>query len=582
MRRLAANPMALAAGAVLATIIVLSAGASIFGRYDPNVGDLANVLLAPGGEHLLGTDDAGRDIFSRLLHAGQTTLAAGLLAAAVAITIGTPVGILAGYYAGRLDSITSWIANMILSLPGIIVLLAVRAATGPSVWFSMVVFGVLLAPSFFRLTRTAVQSVRNELYVDAARVSGLGDVRIMARHIFSVVRAPLIIQTAMVASVAIAIQSVLEFLGLGDPLVPTWGVMMADAFRNVYLQPLLVLWPGLAIAAVTISLALLGNALRDALEDGQKTPKAKKQPKDAGKEAAGQHGPSTGAVEASAEEREHLISVTGLQVGYPQAGGTLKRVVDNVSLHVDRGEVLGLVGESGSGKSQTAFTILGLLPETAQVAGGRILFEGEPLLVAGDDVRNRARIAKLRGRGIGYIPQEPMSNLDLAFTVGYQLVRPMRKVLGLSASQARDKALELLATVGIRHPERTFNAYPHEISGGMAQRVLIAGAVSCEPKLLIADEPTTALDVTVQAEVLDLLRGLQQRLGTGMLLVTHDFGVVADICDRVVVMRQGTLVEEGDVRTLLRSPSHEYTKTLLASTLEGKEPMTMLGLERAK
>ncbi|GGC90764.1 dipeptide/oligopeptide/nickel ABC transporter ATP-binding protein [Tersicoccus solisilvae] len=575
VKRLAANPLAVIAALVLAVVVLACVAAPLLTPFDPNTGSLGSVLQKPGGEHLLGTDSAGRDVLTRLLFAGRTTLAAGLLAAVVAIAIGTPAGIAAGYYGGRLDGAFSWIANMLMSLPGIIVLLAVRAALGPNVWLSMIVFGVLLAPAFFRLTRTAVQSVRNELYVDAARVSGLSDGRIMTRHVFSVVRAPIIIQTAMVAGIAIAIQSVLEFLGLGNPLVPTWGVMMSDAFRNVYLQPLLLVWPGIAIASVTVSLALLGNALRDALEDGQKAAKAPRQPR---RPRTGRTG--TGVLPAVAHPTDtgqpHLLTVSGLRVGYPQHGGTVKTVVENVTLHVDAGEVLGIVGESGSGKTQTAFSILGLLPETARITAGTITFDGEPLLVAGEDARNRARIAKLRGRGIAYIPQEPMSNLDPSFTVGHQLVRPMVKVMGLSRSQARARALELLALVGIVDPQRTFEAYPHQISGGMAQRVLIAGAVSCEPRLLIADEPTTALDVTVQAEVLDLLRDLQGRLGMGLVLVTHNFGVVSDLCDRVVVMRQGALVEEGDVRSLLRSPQHPYTRQLLAATLEGKEPMTLL------
>jgi peptide/nickel transport system permease protein len=169
-----------------------------------------------------------------------------------------------------------------------------------------------------------------------------------------------------------------------------------------------------------------------------------------------------------------------------------------------------------------------------------------------------------------------MSNLDPNFTIGYQLVRPLTQVLGLSKDDATKRALELLTIVGITNPQRTFDAYPHEVSGGMAQRVLIAGAVSCNPDLLIADEPTTALDVTVQAEVLDLLRDLQARFNMGVVLVTHNFGVVADLCDRVVVMQHGRVVESGDVRTILRSPQEQYTQTLLSAMLEGKAPMTML------
>jgi len=185
-------------------------------------------------------------------------------------------------------------------------------------------------------------------------------------------------------------------------------------------------------------------------------------------------------------------------------------------------------------------------------------------------------MAALRGTRIAYIPQEPMSNLDPNFTIGYQLVRPMRKVMGMSKAQATARALELLGIVGIANPQRTFDSYPHEVSGGMAQRVLIAGAVSCDPDLLIADEPTTALDVTVQAEVLDLLRNLQERLTMGVVMVTHNFGVVADLADRVVVMQNGRLVEAGDVRTILRHPHDPYTQDLLSAMLEDKKPMTML------
>jgi peptide/nickel transport system permease protein len=181
-----------------------------------------------------------------------------------------------------------------------------------------------------------------------------------------------------------------------------------------------------------------------------------------------------------------------------------------------------------------------------------------------------------RGKKIAYIPQEPMSNLDPNFKIGYQLVRPMMKVLGLSKPDAVVKAHSLLKTVGIENTDRIFNAYPHEISGGMAQRVLIAGAVSCDPDLLIADEPTTALDVTIQAEVLDLLRDLQGKFDMGIILVTHNFGVVADLCDRVVVMQYGSVVESGDVRTILKAPSQAYTQELLGSMLVDKTPMTLL------
>jgi ABC-type dipeptide/oligopeptide/nickel transport system ATPase component/ABC-type dipeptide/oligopeptide/nickel transport system permease subunit len=577
--RILRNPLGLIALSILGVMMLVALFAPLIAPFDQNFANITNTLAPPGGENLLGTDSAGRDIFSRLVYGAQLTLLSALLCAVVAIAIGLPAGLIAGYYGGAFDHTASWIANMLMSLPGIIVLLSVRAAFGPSVWMSMIVFGVLISPGYFRLTRTAVQSVRNELYVDAARVAGLSDVSIIARHIFSVVRAPIIIQTAMVCGVAIAIQSGLEFLGLGDPNEVTWGVMLSEGFRNVYLNPLMLFWPGLAIGLAVGALVLLGNAVRDALEDGQKIPKLKKTASASvrGKSPAARTG-RTRKVAASVEAgtEHHLLRVSHLAVGYPQADGSVKKVVDDVSFHLDRGEVLGIVGESGSGKSQTAFSILGLLPDTARIVGGSIQFDGKYTVAPGEETVHQGRLESLRGKRISYIPQEPMSNLDPAYTVGSQLVRPMVKVLGISKTEATRRALDLLASVGIVNPQRTFDAYPHEVSGGMAQRVLIAGAISCEPDLIIADEPTTALDVTVQADVLDLIRDLQKRLGVGVILVTHNFGVVADLADRVVVMKSGRVVESGDVRDILRNPQDSYTQTLLGSMLEGKTPMTML------
>jgi ABC-type dipeptide/oligopeptide/nickel transport system ATPase component/ABC-type dipeptide/oligopeptide/nickel transport system permease subunit len=594
VRRLLRNPMGLIALAVLAVVLVLALLAPVLAPFDENHANIAKTLAAPDAVNLLGTDSAGRDVWSRLLYGARLTLLSALLCAAVAIVIGLPSGLLAGYYGGLFDTASNWVVSVLMSLPGLIVLLAIRAGFGPSVWIAMVAFGILISPSYFRLTRSATQSVRNELYVDAARVSGLSDGRIIRRHVFSVVRAPIIIQTAAVCGIAIAVQSGLEFLGLGDPAKATWGVMLNEGFKNVYLTPELLLWPALAMALTIGALVLLGNAIRDALEDADQIREVKAlDDAEAATTAAAlgaasggvdlHHGPTklrkrAGGQPPQVEEgtEHHLVKVAHLGVGYPQADGRITKVVDNVSFHVDRGEVLGIVGESGSGKSQTAYSILGLLPDTARIVAGSIQFDGAYTVAPSDDRVDQRRLTPLRGKRISYIPQEPMSNLDPAFTLGHQLAIPMMRVLGISRAEARERALTLLADVGIPNPERTFGSYPHEVSGGMAQRVLIAGAVSCGPDLIIADEPTTALDVTVQAEVLDLLRELQARFDVGVILVTHDFGVVADLCDRVVVMQEGRLVEEGRVGQVLRSPMHPYTRMLLASMLEGKEPMTML------
>ncbi|MGH7463415.1 MAG: ABC transporter permease, partial [Longimicrobiales bacterium] len=226
LRRLFKNPLGLIAMGILATITILVALAPVLAPFQENFANISKTLAAPDAVNILGTDSAGRDVWSRLLYGGQLTLLSAVLCAAVAIAIGLPSGLIAGYYAGKFEAVSNWMVSILMSLPGLIVLLTIRAAFGPSVWISMIAFGILISPSYFRLTRSAVQSVRNELYVDAARVSGLSDRSIIARHIFSVVRAPIIIQTAAIAGVAIAIQSGLEFLGLGDPAKATWGVML--------------------------------------------------------------------------------------------------------------------------------------------------------------------------------------------------------------------------------------------------------------------------------------------------------------------------------------------------------------------
>lgn len=560
-RSILRNPLGVVALAVLGLVIVVSVIAPWVVPNDPNEVriDLINAPL--GGEYVLGGDGAGRDILSRLLAAGRFTLLGALIAVAVAAVIGVTTGLIAGYFARWFDALSTWASNVLLAMPAMIVLLALFQALGSSMFMAMVVFGVMLSPGFFRLVRNLVIGVKNELYVDAARVSGLGDGRIIWRHILLVVRAPVIIQVSVVAGIAIVIQSGLEFLGLGDPGLPTWGGMLQDAFNNIYVSPTAIIWPGFTIAITVASLVLLGNAVRDGLQRIAATPRSRKKNS---AQLIARGTADAGDVQPPLENA--ILTVRGLGVAYGD-GESAREVVRGIDLDVRRGEVLGLVGESGSGKTQTAFALLGLLSAGGRVTRGSILFDGAELSTMSDAERRR-----LRGKRIAYIPQEPMSNLDPSFRIGFQLVEPLRAVLGLSAKDAEARALDLLARVGIPDPRRTFDAYPHEISGGMAQRVLIAGAVACEPDLLIADEVTTALDVTIQAEVLDLLRDLQKEQSMGVILVTHNFGVVADLCDRVAVMQQGRIVETEDAIELFAHPNHEYTQMLLASTLEDSEP----------
>jgi peptide/nickel transport system permease protein len=565
-RRLLKNPAGVTSLAFLVVVVLVGVLANVLAPHDPNAANANDVLAGPSGTYLLGTDGSGHDILSQLLFAIRPTIEAAALAVAVAAVIGITAGLISGYYGKWFAGASSWVASLLMALPAIVVLLAARSVIGPSMFWAMVVFGVLLSPAFYRVVHSAVSAVRHELYVDAARVSGLSDARIISRHILTVVRAPAIILAASIAGIAIAIEAGLDFLGLGDLSVPTWGGMLNDAFNHIYTDPLELLWPGLTIGLTCMALALLANALRDELERSG-TPVRRRRRRRASAALAIQREPVITHDETAATGGEELLHVTGLAVGYDQLDGSVRTVVQDVSLSVRRGEVHGLIGESGSGKTQTAFAIMGLLPAGGRIVGGAIHFKGTDLAAL-----SRRKMTGLRGAKIAYIPQEPMSNLDPAFTIGSQLAEPMRVVLGIGKAEAKERALKLLARVGIPDPQRTFAAYPHQISGGMAQRVLIAGAVSCNPDLLIADEPTTALDVTVQAEVLDLLRDLEAEFNMGILLVTHNFGVVADLCDRVSVMQAGRIVETGSVRSIFADPRHPYTRSLFTAILEDSEP----------
>ncbi|MGI3224223.1 dipeptide/oligopeptide/nickel ABC transporter permease/ATP-binding protein [Streptomyces sp. GTA36] len=574
-RRLLRRPLGVSALVVLLAIIALGLLEPALSTHDPNFADLAQANAAPGTpDWPLGGDRFGRDIWARSLAAINVSVISGLIGAGTALVLGTVFGLISGYIGRRVDGVLSWIFNLLMTFPALVLVIVLYPVTGGTYQAMMLIFGVFLAPGIFRLVRNLVVGVRSELYVDAARVSGLSDSRILSRHVLYIIRGPIIISAAFLASAAVGVQAGLAFLGLGSNQVPSFGSMTSDAFTNIYSQPVQLVWPTLFLALLNGSLVLLGNAYRDVLAAPQGASSSSSRRSRSGKKAAAVHAhterddtstpsPSTPtlATTSPATPAGGLLRVRKLRVEYPQPDDTLRAVVDGVSFDVAQGEIVGLVGESGSGKTQTAFSILGLLPPQARISA-------DELSIAGDNVidSHRSALRKLRGSVIAYIPQEPMANLDPSFTVGSQLVEGLTS--RMSRKEATATILELLARVGIPDPMRTFKSYPHEISGGMAQRALIAGAVAGRPKLLIADEPTTALDVTVQAEILDLLRDLQSEYGMGVLLVTHNFGVVADLCDRVLVMRNGVVVESGAVREIFRNPQHEYTQKLVSSILD--------------
>lgn len=555
VRRTLGNPVAL--GAVLFLVVMLLAGvfAPLVAPVNPNHTNLDAVNAAafsPG--HVLGGDASGRDIFSRLVHGIRATALACVLVLGVSLLVGVPSGLIAGYYQGRVEAVVLFLFDAIQSLPGIVLLIALYVLTGPNTVAAMSVFGVLVAPTFFRLVRASVVEVRNELYIDAAKVVGLSDLRIVSKHVLWAVRGPVVIQSAFTLGFGIAIQAGVDFLGLGDPSRPSWGRALQDSFDNIYAAPSAVIWPALVITLAILALVLLGNALRDAFEAGAASHRLTA----ARRRALTATTPA--APTASRSEDAPLLTVSGLHVGYPDSATTVREVVRGASLSVRRGEIRGLVGESGSGKSQIAFSVLGLLPKEAVTLGGHIGFDGRSLL------NDPKALGDVRGSRIAYIPQDPMSNLDPSFTIGHQLVQGLRAARTMNKAHARARVRSLLERVGIRDPDRVMRQYPHEISGGMAQRVLICGAIAPDPDFVVADEPTTALDVTVQAEVLEILRALSTERGLAMVLVTHNLGVVADLCHTVSVMQDGRIVEEGDVESVFAAPKNPYTQDLLASS----------------
>lgn len=571
-RQLLRRPLAVISMAVLLMLTVVAILQPWIMPFSPERVDLSLTNADPfSTKYILGGDRYGRDMLSVLISGTRNSMLAGFIMASIALVLGTSLGLLAGYSREAFDVALSAVNSVLLAVPGIILLIAMYTLVDVSMPIAMATLGVLSSSGVFILVRALTRNVRNELYVDAARVSGLPVTRIIGRHVLLAIRGPVIIQAAFLFGGALALSAGLDFLGLGDPSQPSWGSVLNDAFINYYIAPWQLIWPGLVLGVAMAAFVLLGNALRDVLEGSD----VKLSARDRRMQARRLVGESAservdvdvegGPDEAVQRSDGPLLRIRGLSIGYP-VGDSLSRVVDDVDLDVREGEIVGLVGESGSGKTQTVFAALGLLPEQAIVSRGSMRFAGVTL--RGDERSYEG----IRGSQVAYVPQEPMSNLDPSFRVGAQLVEGIRVQTGKSPGEAEELALSMLDRVGIRDPLMTFRSYPHELSGGMAQRVLIAGAVASRPKLLIADEPTTALDVTVQAEVLDMLRDLQADIGMAVLIVTHNLGVVADLCERVLVMKSGSIVESGTARDVLRQPEHEYTQMLVGALLDDSEP----------
>jgi peptide/nickel transport system permease protein len=532
VRELLRRPLACGALVYLVCLVAACSAAPLVAPANPNYENLLDVSSGPSLAHLLGTDDLGRDVLSRILFGGRITLLDAAEAVIVFVVVGVPLGLVAGYLGGRLDRLVMSVTDIVLSIPVIIVLLVVAAVFQGDLPL-MVSLGIVASPSIIRVVRATTLSVRTELYVKAAEVIGLSRLQVLRRHILPQVLAP----------------------------APSWGSMIAEAATVIDQQPWLMIPSGCVIALTVIALGLVGDAVRD-ININRRSPTVLRarsigsgSSQNGARAAEGTPNPE-GSVPSGAEA---LLSVRDLSIVLPNAGGELL-IVDAASFDIGRGESLGIVGESGCGKTITARALLGLLPPGGRIAGGSAMFDGEQLVGA----RKQSRV-QLRGKAIGLISQEPMAALDPAFTVGYQLREVIRANRKLGRRAARTESLDLLEQVRLPNPVLVAGRYPHQLSGGMAQRACIALALAGRPKLLIADEPTTALDVTVQAEILDLLTSLRHDTGMAILFVTHDWGVVADFCERTAVMYAGQVVEIGGVDEMFRLPLHPYTEGLLAA-----------------
>lgn len=500
-----------------------------------------DALLAPpawqeGGSmaHLLGTDDVGRDVLSRLMYGARLSLLVGCLVVVLSLIMGVILGLIAGYFGGLVDNIIMRVVDIMLALPSLLLALVLVAIFGPSIGNAALALTFVALPHYVRLTRAAVLVEVNRDYVTASRVAGAGAMRQMFINIFPNCLAPLIVQASLGFSNAILDMAALGFLGMGaQPPTPEWGTMLSDVLQFAQSAWWVVTFPGLAILLTVLAFNLMGDGLRDALD-----PKLKQRFEMA------------------------LLNVDKLSVHFGDESAPF-RAVDRISYSVKQGEVVGIVGESGSGKSVSSLAIMGLIDYPGRVMAEKLEFNGQDLQRISEKERRN-----LVGAEVAMIFQDPMTSLNPCYTVGFQIMEAIKVHQGGNKSTRRQRAIDLLNQVGIPDPASRLDVYPHQLSGGMSQRVMIAMAIACRPKLLIADEPTTALDVTIQAQIIELLLELQQKENMALVLITHDLALVAEAAHKIIVMYAGQVVETGDAHAIFHAPRHPYTQALLRALPE--------------
>lgn len=554
-RQAARDKAALAALLFIALLVFLAIFAPIVAPYDPIAQDIASAFQGPSAAHWFGTDEYGRDVFSRIIYGTRPALIVGVFSVGLAMLIGIPLGIFAGLYMGWFDRIVGWFVDVILAFPALLMALLAVTLLGSSMPMLVVAISLSSIPVFIRLARSLTLVAKNMEFVHMARTFGASNIRIVARHIFPNIVGPIIVMSTLSIAGAVREEASLSFLGLGVlPPAASWGNLIRDGIVNIFDAPNLAVLPGIVLTLAVLAFNMVGDTLRDVLDPRsltRKEPGRARRPK--------KIGIANGSAPRARRQEAPLLSLKDVKVAFDTDRGPLT-VVDGVSFSVAPGEVLAIVGESGCGKSVTAMSILQLAGKNAHVIGGSIEFDGRDL--AG---LTPAGLRRIRGNQIGYVFQEPMTSLNPVFTVGEQIVEPLMRHRAMSRGQALKEAIRLLEMVNIPAPAARVREYPHQLSGGMRQRVMIAMAISCRPRLLIADEPTTALDVTVQAQILELLAGLQRELGMAMILITHNMGIVAEFSDRAAVMYAGRVAEIGATGDLFRNPRHPYTQALLRS-----------------
>ncbi|HXZ82572.1 MAG TPA: dipeptide/oligopeptide/nickel ABC transporter permease/ATP-binding protein [Acidimicrobiales bacterium] len=512
---------------------------------------------APSAAHWMGTTVVSEDVFSRVIFGARTSIEVVVLALAFSVVIGVPLGLVSGYFGGWVDRALVLFNDSIFAFPylllAIVIAFLLQNSVGGGVFTAAIAITVVYIPQYFRVVRNSVLSVREESYVEAGRALGAKPRTVIRRYVFANVIQSVPVVASLNAADAILTLAGLSFLGIGmDPSVAAeWGYDISrgisDAQAGFWWTGL---FPGIAIILLVTGLTLVGEGLNDSYNPLMRRPNHRRYAMPGGQRAA-----TTTTVAAA----RPVVRVRDLRVWYGTDRGPV-RAVDGVSFEIRERETLGLVGESGCGKSTLGRGLLGLLPAGA-TRDGVVDFAGRNLVEA-----LPAEMRKLRGPEIGLVFQEPMTRLDPLMRISDHFAEALRThEPDISDAEVRRRSLEALGGVGI--PPTRFRNYPYEFSGGMRQRIMIALALVFRPRFVIADEPTTALDVLVEAQILSIIADLKQNFDASLLLITHNLGIVAESCDRVAVMYAGRIVEQGAVDDIFRRPEHPYTQELMRSTI---------------